>query len=84
MIFMLHRRPFTADETATIMRRVDRRDAHRSCPGHVAEGAYGDLSRGRKTMDQYVDEATVRAGPVFDDRPFFFARQKPLGTAPTP
>jgi hypothetical protein len=26
-----------------------------------------------------VDEAPVRAGPVFDDRPFFFARQKPWG-----
>ena len=48
-------------------------------PGHVAEGAYGDLLGGRKTMEQYVDEAPVRAGPVWDDRPFFFARQKPWG-----
>jgi len=48
-------------------------------PGRVAEGAYGDLLSGRKTMAEYVDQMTVRAGPVFDDRPFFFARQKPYG-----
>jgi hypothetical protein len=78
MIFMLHRRPFTADETAMVMREWT--DATPVIvPGHVAEGAYGDLLSGRKTMEQYVDEAPVRAGPVFDDRPFFFARQKPWG-----
>ncbi len=78
MIFMLHRRPFTAEETATIMR--DWTEATPVIvPGHVAEGAYGELLSGRKTMEQYVDEAPVRAGPVFDDRPFFFARQKPWG-----
>jgi hypothetical protein len=77
MIFMLRRRPFTAEESAAIMGWADA--APVIVPGHVAEGAYGDLLGGRKTMEQYVDEAPVRAGPVFDDRPFFFARQKPWG-----
>jgi hypothetical protein len=78
MIFMLRRRAFTEAETAVIMK--DWTEATPVIvPGHVAEGAYGDLLSGRKTMEQYVDEAPVRAGPVFDDRPFFFARQKPWG-----
>ena len=77
MIFMLRRRPFTADESAAMMAWSDATPV--IVPGHVAEGAYGDLLSGRKTMQQYVDEAPVRAGPVFDDRPFFFARQKPWG-----
>ena len=77
MIFMLRRRPFTADETAAIMGWSEATPV--IVPGHVAQGAFGDLLSGRKSMAQYVDEAPVRAGPVFDDRPFFFARQKPWG-----
>jgi hypothetical protein len=77
MIFMLRRRPFTADESAAMMAWSEATPV--IVPGHVAEGAYGDLLSGRKSMAQYVDEAPVRAGPVFDDKPFFFARQKPWG-----
>ena len=77
MIFMLRRRPFTAEESAAMMGWAEATPV--IVPGHVAEGAYGDLLSGRKTMAQYVDEAPVRAGPVFDDKPFFFARQKPWG-----
>jgi predicted membrane-bound spermidine synthase len=77
MIFMLRRRPFTADESAAMMGWSEATPV--IVPGHVAEGAFGDLLGGRKTMEQYVDEAPVRAGPVFDDKPFFFARQKPWG-----
>lgn len=77
MIFMLRRRPFTQEESAAIMGWTEATPV--IVPGHAAEGAYGDLLSGRKTMEQYVEEAPVRAGPVFDDRPFFFARQKPWG-----
>jgi predicted membrane-bound spermidine synthase len=78
MIFMLRKSPFTEAQATTIMDTWT--DATPVIvPGRVAEGAYGDLLSGRKTMDQYVDDMPVRAGPVFDDRPFFFARQKPYG-----
>jgi predicted membrane-bound spermidine synthase len=78
MIFMLRRRPFTEVETAQIMgewtlaRPV-------IVPGRFAEAPFGDLLEGRKTLEQYVAEATVRVDPVFDDRPFYFARRKPWG-----
>jgi hypothetical protein len=48
-------------------------------PGRVAQDPYGDLLSGRKSLAQFVAEAPVRVDPVFDDRPFYFARQKPWG-----
>jgi predicted membrane-bound spermidine synthase len=77
MIFMLRKSPFTEAQTASVMEWTDATPV--VVPGRVADGPFGDLLSGRKTMDQYVEEATVRAGPVWDDRPFFFARQKPYG-----
>ena len=59
---------------------IDVVDVGQGPPGHVAEGAYGDLLGGRKTMDQYVDEAPVRAGPVFDDEFAFFVDDPGLGS----
>jgi len=77
MIFMLRKRPFTAAEAAQMAEWTDARPL--IVPGRHVEEPYASLLSGRKTLAQFVDEAPARVDPVFDDRPFFFARQKPWG-----
>jgi hypothetical protein len=77
MIFMLKKRPFTAEETADMEGWEIARPV--IVPGRHVEEPYASLFSGAKTLAQYVDEAPARVDPVFDDRPFFFARQKPWG-----
>ena len=77
MIFALRRRPFTDEETAQVMTWANARPV--IVPGRHVEAPYADLFAGRKTMRQFVEEADTRVDPVTDDRPFFFARQKPWG-----
>jgi predicted membrane-bound spermidine synthase len=80
MIFMLKKRPWTALET----------DQMASWPGvqpvivpgrHVVE-PYASLFAGQTSFAAYVAAARTRVDPVFDDRPFFFARSKPWGLDP--
>jgi predicted membrane-bound spermidine synthase len=77
MIFMLRRRPFTAEETAAIMGWPSARPV--VVPGRVAEAPYGDLLAGRTSLAQFDAASDTQVNPVTDDRPFFFARRKPLG-----
>lgn len=81
MIFMLRKRPFTGAETAVI---ADRWTKARPIliPGRHADAPYADLFAGRLPMDRYIAEARKRVGPVFDDSPFYFATDRPLGLAP--
>ena len=50
-----------------------------SCPAGTSAEPYASLFSGKTSFAQYVAEAKTRVDPVFDDRPFFFARQKPWG-----
>ncbi|MCX6543628.1 MAG: hypothetical protein NTV05_04345 [Acidobacteria bacterium] len=81
MIFILKKQPFTGAETA----RMDGWQSARPIiiPGRHVEEPYAALFDGRTTLAQYVDAADTRVDPVFDDRPFFFARQKPWGIPAT-
>src|SRR5262245_37032912 len=78
MIFMLRKRPFTAEETAEIM---DEWTGARPIlvPGRHADAPYADLLSGKKTLTQYDADSPKRVGPVFDDSPFYFATERPLG-----
>jgi hypothetical protein len=78
MIFMLRKSPFTPAETAQM---ADEWPGVRPLivPGRHVEEPYADLLAGRKTLARFVDDYPARVDPVFDDRPFFFARQKPWG-----
>jgi hypothetical protein len=78
MIFMLRKRPFSEAETAQM---VDAWSGARPfiVPGRHVEEPWAGLFSGTKTLAQVVDEAPARVDPVYDDRPFFFARQKPWG-----
>jgi SAM-dependent methyltransferase len=77
MIFMLKKRPWTAQETQRMASWAGVQPV--IVPGRHVEEPYASLFSGRTTLAQYVDQATSRVDPVFDDRPFFFARAKPWG-----
>jgi hypothetical protein len=77
MIFLLKHRPFTEDETALMMGWAKARPV--IVPGRHVEEPYAALFDGRTSLAQWEASAPSRVDPVTDDRPFFFARQKPWG-----
>jgi SAM-dependent methyltransferase len=77
MIFMLKRRPFTAEETARMASWPGVQPV--IVPGRHVEEPYASLFAGKTSLADYVAQARTRVDPVFDDRPFFFARAKPWG-----
>jgi hypothetical protein len=78
MIFMLRRRAFTAAEAADIM--TWRGSVPVIVPGRAAGPAdAAALLAGEITLAEYDARGRERASPVTDDRPFFFARSRPLG-----
>lgn len=78
MTFMLKRQPFSEAEAAQISE--DRTRARLVVvPHRFAEPPYDALLSGRQSLERYSAESSERTDPVFDDSPFFFARQKPWG-----
>jgi len=77
MIFILKKRPFTAEET----QRMASWEGARAVivPGEHVEEPYASLFSGRLGFNDYIARASSRVDPVTDDRPFFFARAKPWG-----
>jgi len=77
-VFMLTRSPMTKETVDRLL------DGH---PGaHVihaearpSEPPYSDLFAGKIDFDQYTNSFDTLATPVRDDRPFYFATEKPLG-----
>ena len=80
MIFMLKRRPWTAQETERMASWPGVQPV--VVPGRHVEEPYASLFSGKTSFAEYVAQAKVRVDPVFDDRPFFFARAKPWGLPP--
>ena len=78
MIFMLRKRPFTAAETDQIMNQWTSAQPI-IVPGRHVAPEYAELLAGRQTLDQYDAQAPRRVGPVFDNSPFYFATERPLG-----
>jgi hypothetical protein len=77
MIFILRRRPFAPEEAALLATLPGARPV--IVPGQHVEEPYASLFAGRESFARYVARAEERVDPVFDDRPFFFAREKPWG-----
>ena len=78
MIFILRRRPFTEAETRAMVEEWTRARPV-IVPGRHVEAPYDGLLSGAKSLAEFTAESPARVDPVFDDRPFFFARQKPWG-----
>ena len=77
MIFMLRKRPFTEAETARIMEWTEAQPV--VVPGRHAEPRFAGLLSGRQTLAEYDAASPVRASAVFDDSPFYFATERPIG-----
>src|SRR5262245_32533069 len=78
MIFMLRKRPFTTAETDQTMTEWTGAQPI-LVPGRHAAPEYAELLAGRQTLAEYDAAAPRRVGPVFDDSPFYFATERPLG-----
>jgi hypothetical protein len=79
--FILKKRPFTGAETARMAAWTEARSV--ILPGHRVEEPYAGLFEGRTSFRDYRARAPEVVDPVFDDRPFFFAREKPWGVPAT-
>ena len=77
MIFMLKKRRWSEEETGQMASWPGVQPV--IVPGRHVEEPYASLFAGRTSFADYVAEAKTRVDPVFDDRPFFFARAKPWG-----
>ena len=77
MIFILKKRPFIDEETARIARWEKARPL--IVPGRHVDEPFAGLFSGGATFADYLAAAPRLVGPVYDDRPFFFASDRPLG-----
>ena len=77
MTFILKKRPFTEAEKDTLASLTITRPV--VVPDRHVDEPYASLFSGKRTYAQFIEEAPTRVDPVYDDRPFFFARQKPWG-----
>ena len=77
MIFMLKKRPWSTEETERMSSWPGVEPV--IVPGRHVEEPYASLFSGKTSFADYVAQAKTRIDPVFDDRPFFFARAKPWG-----
>jgi hypothetical protein len=80
MIFILKRRAFTAEEAERMASWRGVRPV--IVPGRHVEEPYASLFAGKTSFADYVALSKTRVDPVYDDRPFFFARVKPWGLDP--
>ncbi|HKY30464.1 MAG TPA: hypothetical protein VJM12_21210, partial [Pyrinomonadaceae bacterium] len=77
MLFMLRKRPFTADELSEIRDKWTHAEAV-IMPGGLAPDMIRDVLSGRMTLDQYEEQSPRFVGPVTDDSPFYFAIERPF------
>ncbi len=77
MIFIFKKRPFTDAERALMASWSQAQPL--IVPGHHVEEPYASLFAGKTSFADYVEQASTRVDPVYDDRPFFFATVKPWG-----
>jgi hypothetical protein len=80
MIFMLKKRPWSTEEIERMASWTGVQPV--IVPGRHVEEPFASLFEGRTSFADFVTQARTRVDPVFDDRPFFFARSKPWGLDP--
>ena len=78
MLFMLRKRPFTAEETAEIKQKWTIAEPL-IMPGGPTPPLIGDVLAGKSTLSQYEEKSPRLVGPVTDDSPFYFAIERPFG-----
>jgi len=77
-VFMLTRSPLAEPQVEALLAGHGR--AHvLYAPDKPSEAVYSKLFAGELSLDDYADSFATLATPVVDDRPFYFATDKPLG-----
>ncbi len=77
-VFMLTRSPLSNETVDTLL--AGHANAHViQAPSRPSEQPYADLFDGKITFEQYTNGFDTLATPVQDDRPFYFATEKPFG-----
>ena len=77
-VFMLRKNPFPKGLSEQILSKFP--DAHRiHIPFGESTSPYKELLSGKITLAEYSNRFSQMADPVTDDRPFYFAREKPYG-----
>ncbi|MCU0255127.1 MAG: hypothetical protein MUF60_00135, partial [Vicinamibacterales bacterium] len=77
-VFMLARSPLSEQAVGALL--AGHTGAHVMwAPFRPSEPQYVDLFAGRIGLDEYGQRFATLATPVFDDRPFYFAMEKPRG-----
>ncbi len=77
-VFMLSRSPMTAEAVDGLLAGHD--ESHViAAATRDSEPVYADLFSGRMTFGEYTQAFDTLATPVDDDRPFYFATDKPHG-----
>lgn len=77
MLFMLRKRPFTADEISEIRNKWNLAEPI-IMPGGHAPAMIRDVLSGKITLDEYEAQSPRYVGPVKDDSPFYFAIERPF------
>jgi SAM-dependent methyltransferase len=78
MIFMLRKRPFTEAETAEIVNTWTQARPV-IVPGRHVDATYAPLLSGDMTPADWAAQSPTRVDAVFDDSPFYFAKERPFG-----
>ncbi|MEK7866519.1 MAG: hypothetical protein AAB434_07525 [Planctomycetota bacterium] len=78
MIFMLKKTPFTEKDTADLLTLAEK-NYRVHVPGRESIEPYGDLFSGKMPLEAYYARSESLIDPVFDDRPFYFACERPNG-----
>lgn len=78
MIFMLKKTHFTEEETAHLMKLAES-NYRVHVPGRESRAPYEDLFSGRMSTEAYYAQSKPLIDAVFDDRPFYFATDRPYG-----
>ncbi len=77
-VFLLARTPLTQDRVDRLLAGHDGLHVLHA-PTRPGQPPYSDLFAGRISFPQYTQAFETLATPVYDDRPFYFATDKPLG-----
>jgi hypothetical protein len=78
MLFLLKKEKFTEAETA-LLERLSKNYFVVHLPGRHTESPYAELFSAKITPAQFHEAFDAKADPVTDDRPFYFANEKPYG-----
>ena len=77
-LFLLRKTPFPQKQVRKILGQFPKSYAFQA-PGVGAVSPYKELLSGKTTLAQYDAAFPQKADPVTDDRPFYFATEKPYG-----